>query len=355
MTELYLPLPPDHEAHRQGRPPRVRVSKRLRLSPTLIPGLSLTNYRIGPAEKGWGPHCTGSRTTITLSNGVRSTCRTEIAELSTLIMNEVIRRGYDIRQKDTGCFNCRYISGTTVWSNHAWALAWDINWSTNPYTIARVTDKPDWLFALFNRYGFANGADYTGRRDWMHHEFMGSPDQAVVATDIARRELAGAIPLPPPPPGPPPPPVVDKWHEIPIGGISDLWAKGEQVRRDQADLSDTGFPCAADGFWGEGSMAVAKQFQRAAGIAQDGVFGPASRSKIHKVPSWYGSPVGIGGYSNLRWQRELAAHGWHIERDGIWGPHSRSILSQFQREKHLARTDGIRNSESWTALFTQPN
>lgn len=350
---LVIPEPPDHEFHRRGAAPKVRISKRMRLWPTAIPGISLTNYSIGPVQKGWGPHCSGPRTTITLSNGVRGTCHSDIAELSTLIMNEIIRRGYGIRQSDTGNYNCRLIAGTNVWSNHAWGLAWDLNWSTNPFTTARITDKPDWLFQLFNRYGFANGADYTGRRDWMHHEFMGSPQKAAEATELARRELAGDTPAPPPPP---PPPVDDRWHEVPMGGASDLWGKGEQVRKDQFDLNDSGFPVGmADGFWGPTSAAAARAFQRAAGITQDGIFGSESRGKIHKVPSWRGPTEGTGGYTALRWQQELKRHGWHIETDNAWGRHSASILRQFQTEKRLARTDGGRNSESWTALFTQPN
>jgi hypothetical protein len=195
-----LPVVPEHEAHRAGAAPKAKRTKRAADALTrryalvgscAIPGVSLTNYSINAKSKGWGDPCTQGRTTITLTNGVRITVASRIARLSTLVLNEIIRRGYIIRQVDTGAYNCRYISGTTVWSNHAWALAIDVNWQTNPYTRSTITDKPDWLFKLMNRYGFANGADYSGKHDWMHHEFMGTPTQADQATALAERELPG--------------------------------------------------------------------------------------------------------------------------------------------------------------------
>jgi hypothetical protein len=342
VDELGLPIPPDHEAHRHGKPPRVKLAKRLQgrlgLVPTAIPGISLTNYSIGPLQKGWGAHCSTARTTITLSNGVRITVASRIALLSTLILNECIRRGYNIRQADTGAYNCRYISGTTVWSNHAWALAIDTNWLTNPYTTAHITDQPQWMFDLFNRYGFANGADYTGAHDWMHHEFMGTPEQADQATALAQAELGnGDVPTPSPvPPSPP----------------SDV-----QTRIDQYNLNDTGFPCTVDGVWGPASVQACRDFQFAAHLVTDGICGDATRAALRKVPSWHsGGNIADdpGGYSNRTWQQKLADHGWRIAVDNVWGTHSRSILSQFQADKQIT-VDGNRGPQSWTCLHCTVN
>jgi hypothetical protein len=167
--------------------------------PCAIPGISLTDYSRNPEGKGWGPHCTGPFTTITLSNGVRLTCDHRVAELNTLVLNQCIRGGYTIRQSDTGCYVCRHIAGTTIWSNHAWGLADDIDWSTNPQRSPLTTDEPVWMWQLFNRYGYAWGGDYVPPTipDAMHHEFMGTPAQAVAATDLARAELAGGGTPPP--------------------------------------------------------------------------------------------------------------------------------------------------------------
>jgi hypothetical protein len=217
MTEVQLQAEmPDHEHDAEDRVGRLVIrldpaeapyvedantesGARMAVGPCAVSGVSLTNYNVGPQGKGWGSPCAGNRSTVTLSNGVRGTCRSEVAELSTLIMNEALRRGYNIRQNDTGCYNCRKISGSNVWSNDAWALAWDINWQSNPYTSGRQHDIPDWLAKLFNRYGFAWGGDYTGsKRDYMHFEFMGSPSHAASATSLARRELSGVNPVAPP-------------------------------------------------------------------------------------------------------------------------------------------------------------
>jgi hypothetical protein len=334
---------PDHEAHHvkdgerriTARQPGEGHGRLGTVFACAVPGISLTNYAVGPSGKGWGPHCAGSHTTITLSNGVRGTCRSEIAELSTLLLNETIRRGYDVRQADTGCYNCRLIAGTSVWSNHAWGLAWDINWQSNPMRRPLTTDEPVWMQQLWNRYGFAWGGDYVGGStpDAMHHEFMGTPDQAAAATDLARAELTGVGPVPVPAP-----------------------AVNEQFKRDQMNLNDSGFPCGTpDGIWGPVSIQQAKNFQQAAGLVPDGVFGPASRAAIAKVPSWRGPFVGDGGYPASRWQQKLKDHGWRIDVDNVWGAHSQSILSQYQNEKGLIRRDGVRDSQAWVSLYCTVN
>lgn len=213
MPDLYMPpLPlPEHDQldihAKLSHHGIVPEGRRGAAYPCAVPGISLTDYSRNPEQKGWGPHCTGPFKTITASNGVRVTCDARIAELNTLLLNATLAGGYAIRQADTGCYVCRYIAGTTIWSNHAWGLADDINWTTNPQHSPLITDEPVWMRQLWNRYGFAWGGDYTAptRPDAMHHEFMGTPAQAGLATELARAELGGgAAPLPPPPAPPAP-------------------------------------------------------------------------------------------------------------------------------------------------------
>lgn len=45
---------------------------------------------------------------------------------------------YPVRDRDTGFYNCRPITGGTAMSNHAYPTAGDINWKTNPY----INHKP---------------------------------------------------------------------------------------------------------------------------------------------------------------------------------------------------------------------
>lgn len=45
----------------------------------------------------------------------------------------ILRHGYDIRPADTDSYNCRTITGGKLKSLHAYGIALDINWQTNPY------------------------------------------------------------------------------------------------------------------------------------------------------------------------------------------------------------------------------
>lgn len=188
-------LPPD--ADEEHVPPGAR-----RFVQPGFTGLNLSDYSRLPSGKGWGQPCTAARATVTLTYA-RVTVDARIAELVGLVMRACEARGYIFRAADTGAYNCRKIAGTNTWSNHAWALAIDVNWQSNPYTTAWRTDIPDWMHNLWNRYGFAWGGDYTGgKRDFMHFEFMGTPQQAQLALALARAELAGVTPLPTPVPTP---------------------------------------------------------------------------------------------------------------------------------------------------------
>jgi hypothetical protein len=276
--ELFQPIePPDHEAHRGGKPPKVKISKRLprKVYPTAVPGISLTNYKVGPSGKGWGAHCTGNRTTITLSNGVRITVRSEIAELSTLLLNECIRRGYVIRQVDTGAYNCRLIAGSSTWSNHAWALAIDINWQLNPMRRPLTTNIPVWMRQLFNRFGFAWGGDYSGTPDAMHMEFMGTPAQADAATQIARRELGGAAPAP-----------AEPWLNLPdVRTTPRKFQAWYNAFPFNPPLLPVIKPLADS--WGPQSEAALKKVQSRYGLTADGIVGPRTKKLLWDL-GWRG-------------------------------------------------------------------
>lgn len=272
---------PEHEAHRKGKAPKVRRIKRAadvltgRLKAVglcAVPGVSLTNYNLDAQQKGWGAPCAQARTVIKLSNGVTITIATGIARLTTLILNECLRRGYAIRDADTGAYNCRKIAGTNVWSNHAWALAIDVNWQTNPFTTGTQHDIPDWVAKLFNRYGFAWGGDYFGgKRDYMHFEFMGSPAKAAEATALAERELAGggggggALPVFAP--------------GSRVLYLKDPHFEGTDVQKLQAVLNRW-YPnrpqLGTDGDFGPATDAAVRYFQGAARLTADGEVGPAT-------------------------------------------------------------------------------
>ena len=302
-----------------------------------VPGIDLRDYSRNAQQKGWGAPCTSRRATVTL-RVARVTVDVRIAELVGLVMRANEAQGYAYRAADTGAYNCRKIAGSSKWSNHAWAIAIDENWQTNPFTSPLRTDKPRWLVDRWNRYGFAWGGDYRRRQDAMHFEFMGTPVQAVAALTLARAELGGGSGGGSG--------GGQTYEEIPIGGVSKLWTRGEQVRQDQAACNDAGFSCTADGFCGLATVAVFKAFQLAAGIGQDGMFGPQSREKVRAVPPWR-------HHSPRAFQQVLRNRGWNITVDGVWGPRSAAVLKAFQREKGLM-ADGRPGPQSWTALHTRP-
>jgi hypothetical protein len=172
--------------------------------PCAIPGINLSDYSSALPRSGWGGHCAMPLAPATLSNGVRFQINARIAELVTLIMNANIAQGYGYRQADTGSYNCRTIGGSSQWSMHAWALAIDENWTTNPQASPLRTDRPAWEVRRWMRYGFARGGNYVAptRPDAMHNEFMGTPAQADQATVLARQELGQLRRMPAPKPSP---------------------------------------------------------------------------------------------------------------------------------------------------------
>jgi hypothetical protein len=307
--------------------------------PCAIPGINLGDYSTRLPRVGWPGACAGSYARVQINDaGAAVTVDRAIAELVALIMHANEAQGYHYRPADTGAYNCRKISGTNVWSLHAYGLAIDENWSTNPYTSPLRTDKPGCLVELWNRYGFAWGGHYSGSKDAMHFEFMGTPAQAVQALALARSELGGGAPPPPPPPP---------------GDGGDA-----QVRQDQFDLNDTGFTCTVDGFAGPETTQRIKDFQWSARRPVTGVMSAGDRDAIHGVPSWHSAGPSVaddpGGYPASQWQRKLVEHGWRVETDGVWGAHSRSILQQFQADKGIV-ADGNRGPSSWTCLYCTTN
>lgn len=176
------------------------------------------------------------------------------------------------------------------------------------------------------------GGNFKGTPDEMHLEICGT--EAEVARVAAR--LRGA-----------PAPTPSPWREIPMGASTGLHTRGEQVRKDQADLIDTGFEIAggADGYAGPATIAVIQSFQTAAGLVVDGIMGPRTRDAIHRVPSW--SQV-----NTLAIQRRLGQYGWRLVLDGKNGPKTKAAVKAFQSRFNLA-PDGVVGPLTWTALFTR--
>lgn len=249
------------------------VSSAVRSLVSSAVGISLTDYSRNPQAKGWGAPCTAPRATVQAGAASVNVDR-RIAELVFLIMRHGERHGYRHRKADTGAYNCRKIAGTNSWSNHAWALAIDINWQSNPFTSPLRTDIPEWYRFTWNRYGFAWGGNYSGKKDAMHFEFMGTPAQLQRALDLARKEIGDVV-------APPPPPVTGAK---PGDGILERGDSGESVKTLQRVAKawypkDLGY-VTVDGEFGPDTERAVKFVQAKFGLTQDGVAGPQTLGKL---------------------------------------------------------------------------
>jgi hypothetical protein len=242
--------------------------------------VSLKDYR-SPALKGWGagwPACTGAKGNLVTITADRSGAKFSVHRRISVMFDELIdrmeHRGYLCKPVQCGAYNCRAISGTNSSSLHAWAIAGDVNWTDNPYTATGRHTMPLWVpREVFNPYGFAWGGDYTGaRKDFMHIEFLGTPQQADEQT---ARILAERTP----------PPGTKRVLEVTSPAMN-----GEDVREVQRVLTAWYSlpPTFADGFYGPGTAAYVRRAQDGTPplprLEADGIVGPATRRKLGIAP-----------------------------------------------------------------------
>lgn len=218
---------------------------------------------IDASTRGWGPGWptdNSGRMTTVRGAGIALSVRAELAPVVEHLVNETAARGYALNHGQCWGFANRAIRGSNRPSNHSWGLAVDLNAPANPMADRLVTDMPAWMVELWKSRGFRWGGDYTGRKDAMHFEYMGTPDDA-------RRlagELGGAAPISPPPPAAAPA----------AGPLLKRGAKGGDVRRLQERLNAAGVAVAVDGDFGPATAAAVVAFQKARGLGADGVVGP---------------------------------------------------------------------------------
>ena len=139
----------------------------------------------------WAPPCASyNLTTITFGDqGARITVQKRLVPAFRALEAVFAKHSYDVRRADTGAYNCRQITGGSGYSLHAYGIAVDVNWQTNPYSSRLITDMPAAMIrdveALRTNSGavlFRWGGRYSGSKDAMHFEVMATP--AEVATGI---------------------------------------------------------------------------------------------------------------------------------------------------------------------------
>lgn len=139
----------------------------------------------------WAPACkpASSRITISLYGNGRITVDRRCEQAFRSLDKCLVRHNYKTRAADTGAYVCRRITGGSGYSLHAYGIAADLNWNSNPYGKRLITDMPPAMVrdikALRTRNGkqvFGWGGDYRTNKDAMHFEVVCTP--ADLATGI---------------------------------------------------------------------------------------------------------------------------------------------------------------------------
>lgn len=158
-----------------------------------------------------------------------------------------------------------------------------------------------------------------------------------------------------------------------------IYHKGEPVKRIQKAVGVK----TVDGYFGPSTKNAVQVFQRAHGLAADGMVGDKTWAKINggKSPSkpkpiksaapkfplskghWYGPESRnkknhSGYYAKDRagikqFQNKLKSRGWKISADGRYGPATEKVVRQFQAEKKI-RVDGGVGAVTWAKIWEAP-
>lgn len=128
-------------------------------------------------------------------------------------------------------------------------------------------------------------------------------------------------------------------------------SRGTEVRKLQEQLNKLGYNAGAvDGIFGSCTESAVKAFQRANGLAVDGIVGPKTQNKLNKKLK----PKSQSG--NVKQLQEILTQiGIDVGKiDGIDGPKTKAGIKQFQKIFGLA-VDGIAGSKTWAVLDKAKN
>lgn len=162
----------------------------------------------------WAPRCSGPWATVSLYGAGKVTVDAAIVPAVKALNQVLTAYKYYTRYADTGAYNCRRTASGS-WSLHAYSIAMDINWQTNPYSRYLRTDMfkygdgrmPHRICAIRTNNGkqiWNWGGFWSGSKDAMHYEIVCSP--ADLRTGINWSTVYGynGVSLPAPKPTPTP-------------------------------------------------------------------------------------------------------------------------------------------------------
>jgi hypothetical protein len=140
----------------------------------------------------WTPACDVSKLrSVELVQGVRVQCHQQAVTAVQALGRVLEAHNYHVRTGDTGGYNCRQITNGAGHSLHAFGIALDINWNTNPFRKDNVlvTDMTRAMVTNILRIRTNNGqqvwgwgGDFRNVKDAMHYEIVCAP--ADLATGI---------------------------------------------------------------------------------------------------------------------------------------------------------------------------
>lgn len=220
--------------------------------------------------------------------GPRVQCHKSVVGAFRALGRIMRRHHYLARAGVTGAYNCRPITGGSSLSAHAYGIALDINWDTNPYrTDKLVTDMPramiEEIEAMVTDRGVKAmrwGGDWDGRPDTPHSNYDAMHFEAMATPEELR------------------------WgFSIPEFDVDDRWAwpmlayneKGAAVRQLQAALNQAGGldqPVEMDGFFGPKTQLAVSHYQSSRGLPADSVVGLGTWTALftHQGPVAAGIP-----------------------------------------------------------------
>ncbi len=305
-----------------------------------------------------------------------------------------------------GGYNCRGIGGRSVHtspSQHAWPNALDLTnknfgYSTHPDNQAFLDEVVAFLWdnrvelsikrILWRGKSWFTGNTVSGHQNHIHVDFWptGYPSPPCAGGSLRYRYSNGRIINGDPgpengmnetnDPRPTPPPDSTDSHSMPtlrfwdgykskdrghLGDAVAILQKGLE-RAGHADEMTSNLTCAADGWFGDGTDAAVRSFQRAEGLTIDGVAGAASWDVLGPVITlklWDGYTKGRPDLKDTvaMMQMGLARKGFADQAskdgtcaaDGWFGEGTETALKAFQSAHGLV-ADGVCGRLSWSAL-----